>query len=173
MKKILISLATLILIPQQSFTAIGLPGATDLRLRLKVEAIEATNHGTIAIPEINITGDNRISAIRCREERCENVFLGFLSESRRAFLEDQIQAAKEAAIHWPENDARKCRALPTERFFYTADNGTVILRAGTRPCGRISYRDGREVQELVDLLDRLETYVLHGDPMGEIQELID
>lgn len=87
-------------------------------------------------------------------EACTTKRVAKLSKATIRRIENQIDGAKLDEIIYPDPGGIHCLAIPTRRFNYSALNGEVLLKAGTAPCGFVTYRDGTDSELLVKRLDK-------------------
>lgn len=86
---------------------------------------------------------------------CEWDTVTFLSRHDMRRITRQIDAARVGEIRYPQPGDLHCLAIPTRAISVTADNGTVLLKSGSYPCGSNTYNKSVAAQKLIEQLQSL------------------
>ena len=81
----------------------------------------------------------------------KRVVLTQLSATELEEVNAMIESARDGK---PDHVVEFCEAIPMTHFTYEADNGTVALLSGARPCGGSMVNTAPEAKELVDFLNK-------------------
>ena len=86
---------------------------------------------------------------------CEWQTIKFMTNQEMRRISRLTALARLGQIQYPDPRGLHCMAIPTQKIQMHANNGTVLLKAGTSPCGHLTYNKSRAAQELVEELQNL------------------
>ncbi len=160
MKKLALTLGLLVSI--SSFATSLKPN--DIRLQLEVADVQY-NHGpvgsgvTTTIITVNSFGD--VVGARCVKPLnpmaepfdCTSVeAIAYLNAKEVRKINQLVEVARRGNLHFPDINDIHCRALPVESRVSQADNGRVLLEAGSYPCGSVTYNESPAARTLTSKL---------------------
>jgi hypothetical protein len=91
------------------------------------------------------------------DRRCDWEEIGAFSRSEVRQIQNLIEEAKAYSLEKMENDSF-CLVQPIGRFSYRAENDTLILGEGTKPCGEFYRNNSEAAKELKRILIHIKTY---------------
>ena len=83
---------------------------------------------------------------------CEWQTIKFMTNQEMRRISRLTNLARLGEIHYPNPGGIHCLAIPSQKVEMRANNGSVLLKKGTAPCGYLTYNKSRAAQELVEEL---------------------
>lgn len=155
----------------------GLASATSLRtvkLEVKTAPLGHMNHAGLTT-YIQVLGDGAVLGTECKPRhfgRCApSVHLDQLSKQEMRRIDRLIARASRGSLIDPNPGGIYCMAIPFQSTTYSANNGSLILKSGSFPCGGSMVNDTNAGEELVEILDGYKNGLNEHRSSAEMEEL--